>query len=207
MKRKIWTAILVLCLMGAALAWTLTLNSGLPASAYLYEGGRLMALLGFVLLSFQYLWVSRIRFVQAGMGAGQPIRFHRRWGVIALVLLLLHPSFLVTAETLQGFSSPMGALKILGVLALILSAGAAAAALFARRFHLKVRTWKGIHRLAYAVFPIAFAHSLLLGTTLQKTAVRAGWILLALIYLAHLCQRLTRRSSSRSPSEQDQLPG
>jgi predicted ferric reductase len=201
MKPALWPAIMILCLFGAALAWTLTLSSGLPASAYLYEGGRLMALLGFVLLSFQYLWVSRIRFVQAGMAAGQPIRLHRRWGVIALVLLLLHPSFLVVSETLQGFSSPMGALRILGVLALILLAGAGAAALFARRLHLKVRTWKGIHRLAYAVFPIAFAHSLLLGTTLQKTAVRGGWIFLALIYLAHLYQRLTRRSSSRPPSE------
>lgn len=192
---------MILCLFGAGLAWTLTLSSGLPASAYLYEGGRLMALLGFVLLSFQYLWVSRIRFVQAGMAAGQPIRLHRRWGVIALVLLLLHPSFLIVSETLQGFSSPMGALRILGVLALILLAGAGAAALFARRLHLKVRTWKGIHRLAYAVFPIAFAHSFLLGTTLQKTAVRGGWILLALIYLAHLYQRFTRRSSLRPPSE------
>jgi predicted ferric reductase len=200
MKPAIWPAIMALCLVGAGLGWVMTLTPGLPVSVYLYEAGRLMALMGFVLVSFQYLWVSRLRFVQAGMSAGQHIRLHRRWGTIALVLLVLHPLLLTVSETLQGFSSPMGVFKMLGVLALVLLAVAGAAALFARRLHLKVRTWKGIHRLAYAAFPIAFAHSFLLGTTLQTSAVRAGWVCLALIYLAHLCRRLFRQASPGSAS-------
>ena len=201
MKVPIWPAIMGLCLAGAGLGWALTLVSGLPASVYLYEGGRLMALLGFVFLAFQFLWVSRFGFVQADMAPGQPVRLHRRWGLIAVVLLLLHPSLLVTSEALQGYGSPMGVLKILGILALALLLAAGFAALLARRLRLKVRTWKGVHRLAYAVFPLAFAHSFLLGTTLHKPAVRAGWILLALLYLAHVYRRLSRRSASPPPSE------
>jgi DMSO/TMAO reductase YedYZ heme-binding membrane subunit len=202
MKVPVWPALMGLCLAGVGLGWALTLVSGLPASVYFYEAGRLMALFGFVLLAFQFLWVSRLGFVQAGMAPGQPVRLHRRCGVFALVLLVLHPSLLVISEALQGYGSSLGVLKILGVMALVLLIAAGCAALFARRLHLKVRTWKGVHRLAYAVFPLAFAHSWLLGTTLHKSGgVMAGWILLALIYVGHIYRRVSRRRSSRPPSQ------
>jgi DMSO/TMAO reductase YedYZ heme-binding membrane subunit len=109
-------------------------------------------------------------------------------------LLVLHPASLIISERLQGYPSSMGPLKTMGVIALVFLLAAGGAALFSRRLHLKVRTWKAIHRLGYAVLPMAFVHSLLLGTTLQKTAARAVWVILAVIYLAHLLQRGLRRS-------------
>ncbi|MBN1102150.1 MAG: ferric reductase-like transmembrane domain-containing protein [Deltaproteobacteria bacterium] len=197
MKWVMWAGIMGLFMAGVTVTWALTLSGGLPAAVYLYEGGRLLALLGFVILCFQYLWVSKIRFVEVGIAAGRLLTLHRRCGVFAMALLALHPMAIIVSERLQGYSAPMGPLKTMGVIALVLLLGAGGAALFSRKLHLPYRTWKGIHRLAYGVFPLAFAHSFLLGATLQKMAVKAVWTVLALIYLVHLLQRVLRRSPQR----------
>jgi len=197
MKRALWLAAMALCVGGVVVAWSLTLRPSSGMSVRLYEGGRLLGLLGFVLASFQYLWVSKIGFIGAGSASGGLLTLHRRFGVVAPVLLALHPTALIVSERLQGFSAPMGPLKTMGVIALVLLLAAGGAALFSRKLHLKYRTWKGVHRVAYGVFPLAFAHSFLLGSTLQKTAVKAVWAVLALIYLAHLLHRVLRRAPPR----------
>jgi DMSO/TMAO reductase YedYZ heme-binding membrane subunit len=66
------------------------------------------------------------------------------------------------------------------------------AALLSRRLHLKLRTWKKIHKAAYVVFPLGWVHSLLIGTTLQKGPARVLWFALAAGYLAILVYKAVR---------------
>lgn len=198
MKRAVLLTIMALWLAGAGLSWGLSLTPGLPVSVYLYELGRLMGLLGFVLVTFQYLWVAKSKFLEAGVAPGWFFRVHRRAGMFGLGLLVLHPAAILVSEKLQGYASPMGALRILGMATFLLLLAAGGATLFAGRLNLKIKTWKAIHRLAYGVFPLAFAHSFLLGTTLQKGVMKAAWVLLAVIYLGHLTQRVIKGSSRKA---------
>jgi DMSO/TMAO reductase YedYZ heme-binding membrane subunit len=173
---------------------------GLPWSVYLYDAGRLFALLAFVLILFQYVLVSRIRWIERGLGRVALLKLHRRWGVIAFVLILIHPVVLMLSERLQGYASPMSPVKILGLATLVVLSAAALSTLLSRRLRLKVQTWKKIHRAAYLVFPMGFAHSLLIGTTLQKGPSRALWPIMAAAYLAIVAHKARMASRvSRLP--------
>lgn len=186
MKKPLLLAAVFFCLAVPGLSWARSVMPGLPWSVYLYEGGRLLALFAFVLMFFQFVLSSKIPWVERGLGPAALFRIHRRWGLTAFVLILTHPTLFLVSEQLQGYTSAMSPAKVLGVLALLTLCAAVLAALLSRRLHLKLRTWKGIHKAAYVVFPLAFAHSLLIGTTLQKGPAKVLWFTLAAGYVAIL---------------------
>ena len=192
MKKPLLLAPVIFCLALPGLLWAKAVTPGLPWSVYLYEGGRLMALLAFVLMFFQFLLSSKIPWVERGLGPAALFKIHRRWGLIAFVLILSHPALLLSSERLQGYASAISPLKVLGVLTLLALCAAVFAALLSRRLHLKLRTWKRIHKTAYVVFPLGWAHSLLIGTTLQKGPSRVLWFVLAAGYLAILVYKAVR---------------
>jgi len=192
MKKPFLFAAVIFCLALSGLLWAKAVTPGLPWSVYLYEGGRLMALLAFVLMFFQFLLSSKIPWVERGLGPAALFKIHRRWGLIAFVLILSHPALLLSSERLQGYASAISPLKVLGVLTLLALCAAVFAALLSRRLHLKLRTWKRIHKTAYVVFPLGWAHSLLIGTTLQKGPSRVLWFVLAAGYLAILVYKAVR---------------
>ncbi len=94
----------------------------------------------------------------------------------------------------------MSPIKILGAFTLVVLCAAVLAALFSRRLHLKVQTWKRIHKVAYVVFPLGLVHSLLIGTTLQKGPARVLWLILGAGYAAILVYKVLRGSPVRHPS-------
>jgi len=192
MKKPLLLAAVSVCLAVPGLSWAKSVMPGLPWSVYLYEGGRLLALLAFGLMFFQFVLSSRIPWVEQALGPAALFRIHRRWGLIAFVLILLHPALLLLSEQLQGYASAMSLLKVLGVVTLLALCAAVLAALLSRRLHLKLRTWKRIHKAAYVVFPLGWVHSLLIGTTLQKGPARVLWFVLAAGYLAILVYKAVR---------------
>jgi DMSO/TMAO reductase YedYZ heme-binding membrane subunit len=197
MKKPLLFAAVICCLALTGFSWARALTPGLPWSVYLYEGARLLALLAFVLMFFQFVLSSKIPWVERGLGQAALFKIHRRWGLIVFVLLLSHPALLILSERLQGYSSPISPVKILGVLTLVVLSAAALAALLARRLHLKVQTWKKVHKAVYLVFPLGFVHGLLIGTTLQKGPSRALWLILAVAYVAIVGNKALRISSKR----------
>jgi DMSO/TMAO reductase YedYZ heme-binding membrane subunit len=74
------------------------------------------------------------------------------------------------------------------------------AALLSRKLHLKVQTWKRIHKATYVVFPLGWIHSLLIGTTLQKGPARVLWFVLAAGYVAILGYKGLSGFPKRHPS-------
>jgi len=198
-KARLFMAML-LCLAVPGLSWARALMPGMPWSVYLYEAGRLSALLAFVLIFFQYVWISKIPWIERDLGPAALFKRHRRWGAIAFGLLLSHPALLILSERFQGYASPMSPIKILGVLTLVVLTIAALTALLARRLHLKVQTWKRVHKAAYLVFPLGVVHSLLIGTTLQKGPSRILWLIMAAAYLAIVSYKAMSRSQLKRPA-------
>jgi DMSO/TMAO reductase YedYZ heme-binding membrane subunit len=117
--------------------------------------------------------------------------------LIALVLILSHPALLLVSERLQGYASPMSLIKGVGVLTLVILCVAVLAALLSRRLHLKLKTWKTIHKAAYVVFPLGWVHSFILGTTIQKGLARGLWLMLAAGYVALLGYKVLKGSPKR----------
>jgi len=198
-KTTLYTAITI-GLAVPGVTWVSTLMPSLPWSVYLYEVGRLLALLGFVLVFFQYVLSSKVSWIERGIGPGTLFKAHRKLGLIALVLILIHPVFLLLSEKIQGHSAPANPLRLLGALTLVVLCLASLAALLARRLRMKYQTWKRIHKAAYAVFPLAFAHSFLIGGTLQKWPARVLWLVLGAGYAVILLRKALRGSpSGRQP--------
>lgn len=190
MKKNIFLILAGLCLAVAASSWARTLAGGLPWPVYLQEVGGLLALLGFILLFFQYVLISRIRFIEKGIGLGRLIGMHKPLGVLILSAVTLHPLLILVSERIQGYSTPIGFVKIVGVIALLTIWVTAGSALIFGRINLRYESWKRIHRAGYIILPLAFFHSLFLGSTLQHGFLRGFWVVLGLCYAAVLAARI-----------------
>lgn len=143
MKKPLLFAAVIFCLAVPGLSWARALTPGLPWSVTLYEGARLLALLAFVLMFFQFVLSSKIPWLERGLGPAALFKIHRRWGLIAFVLILSHPALLLLSERLQGYTSAMSLLKVLGVVTLVALCAAVLAALLSRKLHQKSTGWRG----------------------------------------------------------------
>ena len=190
MKKTIFLILAGLCLAVAAISWARTLAGGLPGPVYLQEVGGLLALLGFILLFFQYVLISRIKFIERGLGLDRLIDMHRALGVLILSAVTLHPLLILISERLQGYSTPIGFIKIVGVIALLTIWVTAGSALIYGKISLRYESWKRIHRAGYIILPLALFHSLFLGSTLQPGFLRVFWVVIGLCYAAVLAARI-----------------
>jgi predicted ferric reductase len=194
-------AFLIICMgLFAALPvffWSRMLTGGLPWPAYLYEAGRLCAITGFVLLVFQYVLSSKIKWIERGIGLDRLFGIHRVCGGIALALITAHPLLILLSERLQGYAAPIGFLKVLGIIAMALVWATAGMALLYGRIPMSYDLWKGIHRVGYVILPLAFTHSFLMGSTLQQWPVRGFWVILVVIYVAVVVNKIRQDAVSK----------
>ncbi|MFC1532961.1 ferric reductase-like transmembrane domain-containing protein [Thermodesulfobacteriota bacterium] len=197
MKRLTLFAIMIVFVAVPIVFWSRTLTPGISFAIYLNGVSRLFALIGFVLLIFQYLLSSKIKWLERGMGPGRLFGIHRKCGFGSIILILLHPICLLASEKLMGYSSPLGPLKIIGVFTLFVLLIASGAAIFNNRLHLKRETWKNIHKANYAIFPLGFAHSFFLGSDLLNWPLRIFWLLMGFIYMAVLLFKTWKWFTSR----------
>lgn len=183
------------------ISWSFTLSAGLPWQVYIYDAGRVSALMGFVIVFFQYIWASRTGWIERLSGRAALVKTHRRLGLIGLILIVIHPVLLVLSEALMGYSTPVSLFKGLGIIALLIMVLASFAALFNKGLHLKYRTWKNIHRGNYAIFPLGFVHSFFIGSDLLSSVMKVLWFIMAAIYLYIITDKVLRRSGQRNPEK------
>jgi len=172
--------------------WALAIVPGLPRSVYLYEFGRLLGLMAFVLVFFQFLLSSKIKAFERGIGLDTLLRIHKACGILALILAIAHPASIVISEKLQGYESPFGFLKAIGVFTLIILCGTVCVAGLYHKIRLSYDQWKRIHTTAYVLFPLAFIHSFFLGSSLQKAPLKIFWLILSLVYLAIIAHKIVK---------------
>ena len=156
-------------------------------STYLWYATRASGIVALILLTLTMVLglvtTSRAR-ARNWPGFAQQ-EFHRRVSIVAVVFLAIHvvTSILDTYvhigwfAIVVPFSSPYSRFWVgLGTIALDLMVAVFVSSLL--RAHLKPATWRGIHWLAYASWPVALAHTFGLGTD-----SREQWV----IVLGALC--------------------
>jgi sulfoxide reductase heme-binding subunit YedZ len=131
---------------------------------------------------------------------------HRRISILAVVFLAIHvlTSVLDTYVTIGWFAivvpftSPYGRFWVaLGTIALDLTMAVFVSSLL--RAHLKPGTWRGIHWLAYASWPVALAHTYGMGTDSRERWVIALGALCVLSVGLALAWRLRAGARRRAP--------
>lgn len=207
MKKALLTIVMAgfIILPIIVLSRTLPFNigQGLPLNIHLgifvYDFGRFLALTGFMLIFLQYVLSSRIKFIEQAFGLDKMMRIHRIFGIIGLILIIVHPSAHFVGNILQGVDQPFfHPLKIVGLIALSSLLLMAGVAIVYKYVNIKYETWKNIHRLIYVVFPIAFFHSLRLGSDTQRLPLKIFWWILLGVYLAILIYKIVIRFYIRS---------
>ena len=129
MKRQILLIAMALLIAIPFLFWGRTLTWDLPWVFYLYRLSRALALTGFVLILFQYILSSRIRFLERGIGLDRLFIIHRTSGLVGVILVLIHPLANFLPDLIQGYSLIPDPWKLVGVLNLAILCTASAAAL------------------------------------------------------------------------------
>jgi len=193
MKKLILIGLILASILFIVIIWSRTVTAGLPPGVYLHDLGRLVALSGFLLILFQYVLSSRVKFIERGIGLDRLFEMHRRVGAVGLVLLLMHPVLLTLSERIQGYATPLSVIKTVGLLGLLLLLVAAGAAILYAKLPWKYEIWTKIHKAGYLVFPLGFVHSLYLGSDLRSQPLKFFWLLLGGTYLAILLHKLWNR--------------
>lgn len=151
------------------------------AKTYLYRIGKISALIGFMLILMPIISSSNIKLIERQIGLDMLFWAHKKVGVLALIMVIIHPTMLFLYNSLDGYRLAYKVIGSIAFYALLLGAGAA---LLYAKLKLKYETWKNIHKINYAIFPIAFIHSILLGSDLYGWSVfKIIWIILAFIYI------------------------
>ena len=164
----------------------------------LYDASRVLAVLGFVVLFFQYVLASRVRAFESSLGLDRLIQAHRKTGIAALALLFLHGALYSSYELALGFLT-LGWQKLLGIGALVLLIVVAGAAILWKSLGWRYETWKRIHYASYVILPLGFLHALLLGTTVNSSLVtRIYFIVLLALYVLVVASRIAKRLQVRA---------
>jgi predicted ferric reductase len=197
MKKWILLIVMGIFVLIPVVFWANTLASGNPLGVYLYAVGRVLALVGFVFLFFQFVFSSRIKWIERGIGLDKLFAIHRTSGISGMILILIHPSFLTLSDLVQGNPLSLSRAKIVGFVALLILAIGAGAALLYRQLDLSYETWKKIHWATYVGLPAGFLHSFLFGSDTSFGPLRTFWIVLGVLYLAILGAKLWNRFQVR----------
>jgi sulfoxide reductase heme-binding subunit YedZ len=177
-------------------------------STYLWYTTRASGIVSLVLLTLTMVLglttTSRARSRNWPGFAQQEI--HRRISILAVVFLAIHvlTSILDTYvhigwfAIVVPFTSPYGRFWVaLGTIALDLTMAVFVSSLL--RAHLKPGTWRGIHWLAYASWPVALAHTYGMGTDSRERWVIALGALCVLSVGLALAWRLRAGARRRAP--------
>lgn len=142
--------------------------------------GMAFALVGFGLMTLQFLLSSRFGLVTNPVGLAQMLRWHRITGILAVSFLLVHPLMVSLGdgkpELLNPFRSPWPV--VLGQAALLLLLIHITAALLRPKLTIDYIVWRRIHKGAYLIFTLGFVHSFAQGDDLKSHALQLVWIIL-----------------------------
>ncbi len=148
---------------------------------FLYNLGRSCGLLGFAILIAQVVLAARLKWVEKPFGLNITSPFHRRLGVFAALLLLVHPMLLALGGSgwplLLGFKVDWFIWPARAALLLLLIH--VGISVWRTEVGLKFEEWRLWHDfLAPAILVLVFVHSWYAGEDLTVVPMQALWVLL-----------------------------
>ena len=161
-------------------------------SSSIYSLSRLGGLLGMILFGMLFVLGTKPKFIETFFGHDKMIALHRKLCVTALVLVLFHG--IVGIWNAYGGGTGL----LLGVVAFFLLIITFLFIVLQKIFHWAYEFWTTIHQLTYILFPPAYLHSLLLGTSLRSSLVwQIIWVLLGIEYLGILGYKIWNARQNR----------
>ena len=125
---------------------------------------RLFALIGFVLMFYQFVLGIRLPVLETVFSRATNLKRHRTLGKAGFVLILLHGGLMLAYDYSIADQLIFDRYRIIGMVALVLLIVGVLAAWFFKPLKLSRKTWKTVHLLAYIAFPLGFIHGRALGT-------------------------------------------
>lgn len=216
LARKGWAAVLCCAYPTLAAAPMIAVNFLQPEAGHpvASELGANCALVGFTLLTMQFVLTARLSWIEAPFGLDLVLRFHRAMALVIVALLCAHPLLLASAESwtlLTRFKAhwPLWA----GRIALGLLLVQVAAALLRGVTRMSYERWRRAHNaIALSILGLGFAHALRMGHGLHGTAVVTAialppaMALAALLYSRGIRPRLLARQAFRVHSIRPETP-
>ena len=166
------------------------------------------ALVGFTMLSMQFVLTARLPWIEAPFGLDLVLRFHRAMALAIVALLCAHAELIASAEGWILLTRLQARWYIwAGRIALVLLLAQVTAALLRKVMRLSYERWRRTHNtIALAVLALGFAHAVRTGADLKNTAGSALWAIVATLGFAtwvysrgirrHLLARRTFRVQS-----------
>ena len=171
--------------------WIVT-GLGGGGEGILIDIGRNCALIGFMILMFQFLLAARIKWIERAFGLDILIRYHKHMALTAGCLLIVHPFLLAWGsghwELLIGLRLPWPVwvgkgVLILVVINLLLS-------LYQGKIGLSFERWRTGHDLLAPIILVSiFIHSWFIGDDLEMVSMQILWaavgVLAAVLFVYH----------------------
>ncbi len=162
----------------------------------LYLPARILGLVGFVLMFYQFVLSARFSFMESAFTRMELVRKHKTIGKLGFLAILLHGTAMLAYDLFTAGEIWLDLPKTMGLVALVLLSVAVAVAIYWKPLGLSNKQWMRIHRLAYLVFPLAFYHGITLGSTLNTSRPLLGLFYgMTAIYLVILVRRVRKAVS------------
>src|ERR1700722_9816944 len=144
------------------------------------------ALVGFALLSMQFVLTARLPWIEAPFGLDLILRFHRATALVIVVLLCAHPVLVASDEGWQIFTKLNARWYIwAGRIALILIVALVSTALLRSALRLSYERWRQAHNaIALAILALGLAHAVTIGQDLKNAGVLTVWTVMPALALA-----------------------
>ncbi len=185
----------LLFLMVTVISWIASTNFGPFTLLYLRSFGILFASLGLTMIFLQFLFVSRIRFIETSTGLDRLLQLHRFFGRAGLVLLFGH-ALLIAFYRLAVFGDIYSnAFILIGVAGLLGFMITGALASQHKKIGLAYEIWRNIHLANYILFPLVLIH--VFYHSVPGSLLQYLWFSIALLYLAVIIYRLVRIITAR----------
>ena len=165
-------------------------------NGFLYEIGRGFALISFMVLNFQPLLASRLKWIERPFGLDIVIRHHKYMAMFATFLLICHPLLLSTGK--KGFSIIIGTNVPwpvwLGRVAIVVLLANMFFSFSSLRGRIRFEAWRNIHDvLGPLLLVLIFAHSFFQGGDLKIKQVAYLWLAMSIAAVtAFVFHRLVR---------------
>ncbi len=153
---------------------------------------RLFALVGFVLMFYQFVLGMRLPVFEKVFSRAVNLKHHRTLGKAGFILILLHGLTFLLHDYLVAGRLLFDPYRVVGMVALAFLTPAVIAAWHFKRLKLSRNTWRTLHLFAYVVFPLGFIHGRNLGAEFATGTwtVNALFSVLLAIYVLLLLYRL-----------------
>jgi predicted ferric reductase len=178
-------------LLIVTLFWAKTaapLLTGGKIADILLATGQILGIYAAVFALTQFLFMGRIIWIEKHFGLDRLASYHRFNGYAAILLIILHPIFIVASYTIAAKSNYItqyiATVKnyehaFLAFIGQILFIIVVASSIYIARKHLKFENWYYVHLAVYAAIVLAFLHQISVGSTfLSNHSARYYWLVL-----------------------------